>query len=181
LVNDILDISRIDAERVKLNFQPLDLALAIEGVLPSFEYQIQEKNLSLTINTPADLPKAYADSDRINQILINLIGNSVKYTRPGDSITVQVHANESQVQIDVSDTGLGIAEEDQIHVFDRFFRAERDANSLVDGTGLGLPIARSFVEMMGGEIWLDSALGVGSTFSFTLPIYQSEVSVAETN
>jgi signal transduction histidine kinase len=112
----------------------------------------------------------YADANRVTQILVNLLGNAVKYTSPNDSVSLNLRVVDKFVQINVSDTGLGLSEEDQLFVFDRFFRAERDADSLVDGTGLGLPIAKMFVELMGGKIWLESKLGVGSTFSFTLPI-----------
>jgi signal transduction histidine kinase len=169
LVNDILDISRIDAERVKLDNKPIKLSGLIRQVLPTFEYQIGEKNLALTLHIPDSLPPVYADPDRVTQILVNLIGNSVKYSRPDDKINIVVTAQNDYVRVDIQDTGLGISEEDLAQVFDRFFRAERDVSSVVDGTGLGLPIAKNFVELMGGKIWASSELEVGSTFSFTLP------------
>ena len=170
LVNDILDISRIDADRVILNRKPVGLPQLIQQVLPTFEYQIDEKNIALTLQIPDSLPLVYADPDRVMQILVNLIGNSVKYSHPDDKIDILVTTEGHYVQVDVQDTGLGIAEEDLEQVFDRFFRAERDISSVVDGTGLGLPIAKNFVELMGGKIWASSELGVGSTFSFLLPV-----------
>ena len=179
LVNDILDISRLDADRVKLDRQVVDLAALVHAILPSFEYQLAEKNLTLTLDIPAGLPPAYADPDRVTQILVNLISNGTKYTRMDDKIDVRVSLQDEYLRVDVRDTGLGISAEDQKHVFERFFRAERDASSLVDGTGLGLPIAKMFVELMGGEIWVESELGAGSTFSFTLPIAAQAVEAGE--
>ena len=170
LVNDILDISRLDAGRVKLEPQLIDLVALIQHVTTNFKHQLEEKKLSLTLNMPNDPPPAYADPDRVTQVLINLFSNATKYTRPNDSITISLKTLDHYLQVSVSDTGLGISVEDQKRVFDRFFRAERDANSLVDGTGLGLPIAKMLVEMIGGEIWVESELGQGSTFTFTLPL-----------
>lgn len=173
LVNDILDISRIDAGRVKLDMQAVDMNSLADSVLDSFVYQIQEKNLSLSTQIPPELPPVYADPNRVMQVLVNLVGNAVKYTRSNDSIALNIAVRDGYIQTDVHDTGLGLSEEDQKHVFDRFFRAERDADSLVDGTGLGLPIAKMFVELMGGKIWLRSELGKGSTFSFTVPLLET--------
>ncbi|OQY36719.1 MAG: hypothetical protein B6243_02335, partial [Anaerolineaceae bacterium 4572_5.2] len=170
LVNDILDISRLDTGRVKLKLEYLALDKLANDVISMLNTQINEKSLSFTAEIPESLPMVYADANRVTQILINLLGNAVKYTSPNDSVSLNLKVLDKFVQIDVSDTGLGLSEEDQLYVFDRFFRAERDVDSLVDGTGLGLPIAKMFVELMGGKIWLESALGVGSTFSFTLPI-----------
>ncbi|RME40520.1 MAG: GAF domain-containing protein, partial [Caldilineae bacterium] len=171
LVNDILDISRIDTGRVKLDLQLIPLQPIIQETIASLSTQIEEKNLTLTLHLPPDIPPVYADANRVTQVMVNLVGNAVKYTRPGDRITITATPRAGMLQIDVADTGLGISPEDQQRVFDRFFRAERDANSLVDGTGLGLPIAKMFIEMMGGRIWLKSELGAGSTFSFTLPLH----------
>ncbi len=170
LVNDILDISRLDTGRVKLKLEYVALDKIANEVISMLSTQIDEKNLNFTSEMPESLPMVYADANRVTQILVNLLGNAVKYTNPNDTVSLKLKALGKFVQIDVNDTGLGLSEEDQSFVFDRFFRAERDADSLVDGTGLGLPIAKMFVELMGGKIWLESELGVGSTFSFTLPI-----------
>ncbi|MFQ5576366.1 MAG: GAF domain-containing protein, partial [Anaerolineae bacterium] len=175
LVNDILDISRIDTGRVKLDLQYIDLTPLLGEVVASFSHQLEEKNLSVTVRIPEQLPPVFADYNRATQIMVNLVGNAVKYTRPGDSITVSANLNPREVQINVQDSGLGIAPEDKERVFNRFFRSERDVTSLVGGTGLGLPIAKMFVEMMGGEIWLESELGAGTTFSFTLPLQDQRI------
>lgn len=169
LVNDILDVSRIDTGRVRLVLEFFNAATVINDVVTSLDRQIADKNLSVTKTIAADLPPVFADANRVTQILVNLVGNAVKYTRPNDHIFITAVADDGFVKISVRDTGLGIAEEDVQQVFNRFFRAERDASSLVDGTGLGLSIAKMFTELMGGKIWVESELGKGSTFTFTLP------------
>ncbi len=169
LVNDILDISRIDTGRVRLMPAFFDISDVINEVLTSLDRQIADKNLTVVKNLPPTLPPVFADANRVTQILVNLVGNAVKYTRQNDSIFVSAAVDGDFVQISVQDTGLGISEEDARQVFNRFFRAERDVSSLVDGTGLGLSIAKMFTELMGGKIWVESELGKGSTFSFTLP------------
>jgi len=179
LVNDILDISRIDTGRVWLAMDYVELPPLIDHVVSSLERQIADKQLALTVDIPANMPSVFADANRVTQILVNLVGNAVKYTRPGDRITIAVTVGDDMAQIDVHDTGLGIAEEDVQQVFNRFFRAERDVSSLVDGTGLGLSIAKMFVELMGGKIWLNSELGKGSTFSFTLPLRNTQPTLSD--
>jgi signal transduction histidine kinase len=131
LVDDILDISRIDSNQIKLDLQPVDLTELIKSIIPSFNNQFSEKNLTLSLKLPAEAVKVYADPKRVTQVAVNLISNATKYTRKNDRITVEMSQTETHAQVDVSDTGLGIAAEDQKHVFDRFFRAERDAASLV--------------------------------------------------
>jgi signal transduction histidine kinase len=111
-----------------------------------------------------------ADRNRIIQILSNLLSNAYRYTPAGGAITLSVHAADSSIQVDVADTGIGIAEEDQERIFERFFRVDHPTVNQQPGTGLGLPIVKSLVEMHGGRIWVQSGVGQGSTFSFTLPV-----------
>jgi GAF domain-containing protein/DNA-binding response OmpR family regulator len=171
LVNDILEISRIETGRVKLEFESLDVIRVIKEVAVSFEGQMVQKAMNLSLNLPDDLPNVYADRARVIQILVNLIGNAWQYTPEGGNIIVHAQVvDENFVQIDVVDNGIGIVEQDLHFIFDRFFRSERTEVQVVDGTGLGLSITRMFVEMLGGKIWVKSHLDVGSTFSFTLPI-----------
>ncbi len=182
LVNDILDVSRIDTGRVRLMPEFFDISTVINEVITSLDRQIVDKKLTVRQDLPSSLPPVFADANRVTQILVNLVGNAVKYTRQNDSIFISATVDGDYVQISVRDTGLGISEEDTRQVFNRFFRAERDASSLVDGTGLGLSIAKMFTELMGGKIWVESELGKGSTFSFTLPTknwQSSETSVPQ--
>ncbi|KPK03696.1 MAG: hypothetical protein AMJ56_18670, partial [Anaerolineae bacterium SG8_19] len=171
LVNDILEISRIETGRIKLQLEPIDAIQLMNEVAISFEGQMVKKAMNLSLDLPEQLPNVRADRARLIQILVNLIGNAWQYTPEGGQITIQARAvDEEFVQINVRDTGIGIPEEDLNNIFDRFYRSERHEVQLVDGTGLGLAITKSFVEMLGGEIWVESELDVGTTFSFTVPV-----------
>jgi signal transduction histidine kinase len=177
LVRDLLDISRIETGRLKLNPRWLELINLVEEARQSVEDQIQEKEQTLTIEMPDSLPSIYGDADRMTQVLINLLGNAVKYTPEKGTITVrgQMSAKEPDFLIcAVSDTGVGISPEDQSHLFTKFFRSDDPAVREQTGTGLGLAITRSLVEMHGGRIWVKSAKGQGSTFAFTIPVTQPE-------
>lgn len=170
LVNDILEISRIETGRIKLFFEPLDVTEVVRDVVTSFEGQLVQKSMYLSLDLPDDLPKIYADKARLTQILVNLIGNAWQYTPEAGNITIHAKALDEFVQIDVEDNGIGVVEEDLKYLFDRFFRSERTEVQVIDGTGLGLSITKSFVEMLGGRIWVKSKLDVGTTFSFTVPL-----------
>lgn len=172
LVNEILEISRIETGRVKLKWESLDIIEIIHEVTVSFEGQLVQKTLELNLNLPENLPPVYTDRFRLMQILTNLIGNAWQYTPKGERINVyaELTADQQFVQIEVKDTGIGIPEPDLPYVFDRFFRSERHEVQVVDGSGLGLSITKSFVEMLGGKIWVNSLVDIGTTFGFTIPI-----------
>ncbi len=174
LVNDLLDISRIETGRVQLDIKPLQIGKVIDEVVTSLEGQVQEKHLGLSVDVPEGLPMVQGDRDRIAQILFNLVTNAYQYTPEGGQITISVRPEDGALRVDVSDTGIGIAPEDQQRIFDRFYRADHPVVRESNGTGLGLSIVKSFVEMHGGEIWVESELGHGSTFSFTLLIADSQ-------
>ena len=178
LVNDLLDISRIEAGRVTLAPQPLDLRDIAEDVLADVLRRSQEENKPMAISLEAsrELPRVFGDSERVRQILDNLVDNAYHYTPVDGQIQVHIHVNpENEVQVDVSDSGVGIALEDQERVFERFFRGEHPLVLSTPGTGLGLPIVKQLVEMHHGRIWMNSKgiPGEGSTFSFTLPSHQT--------
>jgi len=143
-------------------------------VVDSAPTEIERKQLQLEIDVPPDLPLVQADRRRVLQVLNNLVSNAYKYTREGGRISIAARCVDGFLQIDVSDTGVGISPEDQQRLFTRFFRADNPMRDEVGGTGLGLAISKSFVEMHGGRIWVKSELNVGSTFSFTLPLESSE-------
>jgi PAS domain S-box-containing protein len=170
LVNDILDISRIETGRLKLQMEPLDLCALIEGVVDNFEGQMVEKSLQLTLDLPTSLPPVRGDKDRVIQILENLTSNAWKYTPEGGKVTIQAKASDGSAQVDVIDTGIGIEEKDLPHIFDRFYRTEQAEVQALDGSGLGLSIVRMFVQLLGGKIWAKSEVDKGSIFSFTLPL-----------
>ena len=143
-------------------------------MVASLQPQIEAKKLNLTVELPPDLPQVWGDRIRIIQVLTNLVTNAYKYTPEGGRIAISARWLDDTMQIDVADTGIGIAPQDQERLFTRFFRADHPEVRRVAGTGLGLSIAKSIVEMHGGRIWVESQLGAGSTFSFTLPVADHE-------
>jgi PAS domain S-box-containing protein len=174
LVNDILDISRIETGRLRLVIEPLELGRIISDVVLAFQEQYREKDLFLEWAEPPDLPLVRGDAARVTQVLNNLIANAWQYTPGGGRVSVSVRTADGFVQVDVSDTGIGISADDIGRVFDRFYRVDHPVVEEAGGTGLGLAIVKMFVEILGGEIWVNSELGVGSTFSFTLPLVAHE-------
>ncbi|HSJ57113.1 MAG TPA: ATP-binding protein, partial [Anaerolineae bacterium] len=175
LVNDILDISRIETGRIRLTIEALDIVDLINGVVASFKEQYREKSMELVWHPPQDLPEVRGDAARVTQVLTNLVANAWHYTRDGGRVGVSARQADGFVQIDVIDTGIGIAPEDCDRIFDRFFRADHPVVQEAGGTGLGLSIVKMFVEMLGGDIWVESQVGVGSTFSFTIPLASTEL------
>jgi PAS domain S-box-containing protein len=170
LVNDILDISRIETGRIKFQIESLELDNLIRSVVDSFRGQMGEKQLQLTLDLSPVLPPVRGDRDRVTQILENLISNAWKYTPQGGQVTVRARVTDGFVQVDITDTGIGIEAKDLPHIFDRFYRTEQAEVQAVDGSGLGLAIVRMFLELLGGKIWVESEINQGSTFSFVLPI-----------
>jgi two-component system phosphate regulon sensor histidine kinase PhoR len=179
LVNDLLDVSRIEAGKVALSFQPIDIMEVLEKLTDSVRQQAEEENgrsLNFEINTPKDLPSIYGDVDRVRQILNNLLDNAYKYSPPGSKITIDLAIADDEVQVDISDEGIGIFPDEHERIFERFYRGENHLVMATAGTGLGLSIVKELVEMHDGRIWVTST-GVpdeGSTFSFTLPIYHAD-------
>jgi signal transduction histidine kinase len=178
LVNDLLDISRIESGRVTLSPQALDLREVAEDVIEDVLRRSQEENkpMALSLDAPKKLPPVYGDVERVRQIMGNLVDNAYHYTPENGTITVQIHPQNggNQIQVDVKDNGVGISLEDQSRVFERFYRGEHPLVLATPGTGLGLSIVKQIVEMHQGRIWMESSgvPGNGSTFSFTLPVYE---------
>jgi signal transduction histidine kinase len=183
LVNDLLDISKIESGRISLVRSPLDLEGLVDNELDVLERKIAEdhKEIWLEKIVEPDLPRVYADMERVRQILTNLLDNAYQYNMDGGRVTVRLKRSGEAVQIDVQDAGVGIPPDEQPQVFQRFFRGESPLMLGVAGTGLGLSIVQSLVHMHGGEIWLESSgvYGEGTTFSFTLPIYAVDENILE--
>lgn len=178
LINDVLDISKIEAGKMKISPKELDLKWIVESVLPTFEPQLKLKGLALKMDIPEGLPLVYGDEDRIKEILINLLSNAVKFTQKG-GITVTARISERGVrpgepplfaEVCVEDTGIGIKEEDVGKIFDKFVQVDLTTIRQYEGTGLGLSIARGLVSLHKGVIWVTSKYGEGSKFCFTLPL-----------
>jgi GAF domain-containing protein/two-component sensor histidine kinase len=175
LVNDILEIDRIDANRIELNLEQVDVAAVMRDVFQTLKTQIERKRMTATMEVAEGLPLVTADRRRLRQVILNLVSNAVKYTFDEGRITVRAGLNPAgMLQVDVEDTGVGISPEDQQRLFRRFYRVDNPLRDQAGGTGLGLAIAKSFVELHGGEMWVRSELGKGSTFSFILPLTQPQ-------
>jgi signal transduction histidine kinase len=168
LINDVLDFSKIEAGQLTLAINPFSMMDVIQGVVASTQPLATEKNLSLKMTVPAGLPAALGDERRITQVLINLVGNAIKFTDAGE-IQIEAAAVNDGLVVSVSDTGPGISEADRENIFEEFRQAEGSIAKRKGGTGLGLAIAKRIVELHGGKIWVESEVGKGSTFSFTLP------------
>ena len=177
LVNDLLDVSQIEAGKITLSPQALDLREVAEEVMEEVLRRSQEENksMALSLDVPKKLPLVYGDSERVRQVLSNLVFNAYHYTPENGTITVAIQSLNGghEVQVDVNDNGVGIALEEQERLFERFYRGEHPLVLATPGTGLGLSIVKQIVEMHQGRIWMKSSgiPGEGSTFSFTLPVY----------
>ena len=178
LVNDLLDISQIEAGRVILSLQPLDLYETASKALDDLKNRaiVEKRSLKIEADLPPGIPCVLADRERVLQILGNLLDNAYLYTPEKGKIIVQLQSKQGMVQINVKDSGIGIDPKDQAHIFNRFYRGEDPLVLATSGTGLGLSIVQRLVEMHHGEIWLESSgtHGEGSVFSFTLPEYEGQ-------
>ena len=169
LINSILDISKIQAGKMELSFEDTDLRDIIKVVMSTAIALVKDKPIELQQSIPQDLPNIRADSRRIRQVLLNLVGNAAKFTEEG-FIRVEAGANPIEVIISVTDSGVGIPGNKQESIFEEFTQVDGSSTRAVGGTGLGLSISRHFVEMHGGRIWVESTVDVGSTFYIALPI-----------
>ena len=169
IVSDLLDISRLESGRIELNLEPINIALLTRQVATSLQPNIESAKLSLEIELPPDFPSAYADADRVSQVLINLITNAERHTPQGGKITISGKNLGKGLQLNVSDTGEGIPEDRQEEIFDRFRQLHRTPGPGAKGTGLGLAIVKEIISLHKGKIWVESEPGKGSSFHFTLP------------
>lgn len=179
LVSDLNDVSKIEVGRLRLDFKAMPLADLVEEVARSTKRQIEEKEQALVVEPLGELPNVWADRTRLVQVLVNLVSNANKYTEKGGTVTLGAEACENQwdprgarmvMHVWVRDTGIGINEADQKKIFQKFFRSDDPKTREAPGTGLGLNITRSLVEMQGGRIWFESEFRKGTTFHFTVPV-----------
>ena len=172
LVNNLLDLSRLEDGKLQIQFEAVDLMELVGQAIAVVKPMAEDKRISITLDIPSALPTIYGDPKRVDQILVNLLSNAIKYTPDTGSVTLSVQKDDAadMVRISVTDTGIGIPADLLPHIFDRFVRAERAERLGTAGTGLGLAIAKGLVEAHGGEIWVESEEGCGSTFTFTLPV-----------
>ena len=170
LINDILDLAKVEAGRMELNLSDYNLPVAIDNAMTLVRERALTHGLSLKSEIDPAVGDLRGDERKVKQILLNLLSNAVKFTPAGGTVTVLAHYAEGFAQIAVRDTGVGIAPKDQTAVFEEFKQVGTDVTKKGEGTGLGLALTQRFVELHGGRLWLESKLGEGSTFTFTLPL-----------
>ena len=169
LINDILDLSKIEAGRMELELADFDLPSAIDNALILVRERASRRGITLGHSVDDRLGSIRGDERKVKQVLLNLLSNALKFTPEGGRIDVRAAPQDGVAEIAVADTGVGIAPEDQEAVFEEF-RQVGTADKKVEGTGLGLALSRKFIELHGGRIWVKSQVGQGSTFTFTLPV-----------
>jgi signal transduction histidine kinase len=170
LINDILDLSKIEAGRMDLEISSFHLPTALSNAMTLVRERAQRHGIGLELEVGAGLGEFQADERKFKQIVVNLLSNAVKFTPDGGKVDVAARNLGKKIQIAVRDTGIGIAPEDHAAVFEEFKQVGRDYTRKAEGTGLGLALTKRFVELHGGEIRLESTLGKGATFTFTLPV-----------
>jgi len=170
LVSDLADISRIESGNLRLEPRSVPVWDVIDEVVTLTKTQVTQKNQTVTVDIPTELPKAWCDRNRLAQILTNLVSNANKYTPEGGSITVQAIRKNGMIQVKVQDNGHGMTPEDQSRLFSKFFRSADDKIREAPGTGLGLSITKNLIELQGGKVWFESEFRKGTSFYFTVPI-----------
>ena len=169
MINDVLDLTRIEADRLVLYKERVDTGKVIDDAAVAVSPLLQSKHLALQISIPEDLPEVYCDRTRIEQVVLNLMSNAARYTEEGE-VTVAVAQQDQHVLVSVADTGPGIPQEDVERIFEPFCQGTSEIWRDKGGSGLGLSISKRFVELHGGRMWVESKVGVGTTFTFDLPI-----------
>jgi signal transduction histidine kinase len=169
LINDVLDLSKIEAGRMELNASDFDLPGAVEHTLLLVRERASRRAIALSCTIDEQLGSVRADERKVKQVLLNLLSNALKFTPEGGRVDVRARALAGEFEISVADTGVGISPEDQAVVFDEF-RQVGSVSKKVEGTGLGLSISKKFIELQGGRMWVSSTPGVGSVFGFCLPL-----------
>jgi signal transduction histidine kinase len=170
LINDILDLSKIEAGRMELAPAPFHLPSALENAVTLVKERAARHGIALQVDVDPRLREVVGDERKVKQVLLNLLSNAVKFTPEGGRISLKAGRRDGMVEIAVTDTGIGIAPEDQAVIFEEFRQVGSDETRKQEGTGLGLTLAKKFVELHGGRIWVQSHVGQGSTFTFTLPV-----------
>jgi signal transduction histidine kinase len=169
LINDVLDLSKIEAGQLTLSLADYSMQEVIASATSAVESLAKEKCIALNVELAPDLPPAHGDERKLTQVLLNLVGNAIKFTDRGE-VAIKAAAANGSITVSVRDSGAGISEADQAKIFEEFQQAESSITREKGGTGLGLTISKRIVELHGGRIWVESSPGEGSTFSFTLPV-----------
>jgi signal transduction histidine kinase len=170
LINDLLLLSRVDSDALSMKQEPVDLPHLVQVTVGQLVPQAENRQVRLEVEASRDIPYVRVDRDRIEQVLVNLLDNAIKYSRPGGKIIINLaEVERSQVKVSVQDEGIGISAGELARIGERFYRADKARSRAEGGSGLGLAIARSLVEAHGGQLWLESEEGQGTVVNFTLP------------
>jgi len=169
LINDILDLSKIEAGRMELELTDFNLPATLDNALTLVRERAGRRGIALHLTVDEQLDQVRADERKVRQVVLNLLSNAIKFTPEGGRIEVRAKPVNGSIEVSVSDTGVGIAPEDQEAIFEEF-KQVGTADKKVEGTGLGLALSRKFIELHGGKIWVTSQVGKGSTFTFTIPV-----------
>jgi histidine kinase len=174
LTEELALLSRAEAGQLRVICRPTELPGLIEHVTAQFQPQFSAQEVQLELRLPSDLPEIFADPNRLEQIVINLLANALRYTPSNGYVTISAESHDYFVQLAIQDSGIGIAAEHLPHIFERFYRVDKSRARKSGGTGIGLTIARHLVYAQGGEIWVESAgVGHGATFYVTLPVHEA--------
>jgi two-component system, OmpR family, phosphate regulon sensor histidine kinase PhoR len=172
LTEDLLRLSQMDSDRLELEIDEVSVSQIVDSCLATAQHRALENGLELSVKVPSNLPTLAGDRRRLAEVLQNLLDNARQYTLPGGEIVLSAEAHELEVVFTVSDTGIGIPRTDQSRIFERFYRVDAARSREAGGTGLGLAIAKHLIEAQGGRIWVESELGKGSHFHFSVPIFE---------
>ena len=168
LIDDLLVLSRLESHQMTIVAAPIDLGELVSSTVKGFDKQARDKGITLSVLVPEDLPKALGDRDRLEQVMVNLLDNAIKYTPSGGSVSVSACQESTAVRVDVGDTGIGIPAEDISRIFERFYRVDKARSHELGGTGLGLAIVKHIIQGHNGRLHVESRPGKGSVFSFSI-------------
>lgn len=173
LINDLFDLAKMEEGQIKLNMEPLDLREIIKAAVQKVRLKADQKRLSLQMDVHDHIPLIRGDRKRVEQVLLNLLENAIRYTDKG-RVLIRLTANQKAVVLSVADTGIGIPEDELPYIFERFYRVEKSRSRQYGGTGLGLSIVKKYVQMQGGTVHAESRTGAGTTFIVSFPLEQSQ-------
>jgi len=174
LINDILDLSKVEAGKIDIRPESLRLADVVDDAVATVKTMLDDSRHEMAINIAEDLPPVYGDRNRLKQILLNLLSNAIKFTPDGGKLYLETNKKGNFCQVSMVDNGIGIRKEDQTCIFEPFTQLDAQPGERKQGTGLGLALTRQLLELLGGKIWVESEYGKGSRFSFTIPLAEKE-------
>jgi len=180
LTEDLLKLSQMDADRLELEVRRVSVTALVESCYETARHRAAEKELTVSLDLPRSVPDVSGDARRLQEVLQNLLDNAIQYTLPAGKIVLSVRQRGDEVVFTVSDTGIGIPLADQPRIFERFYRVDAARSREAGGTGLGLAIAKHLIEVHGGRLWVESELGVGSKFHFSVPVFDAERAASRT-